>query len=139
MTEITSNDNVIKLLTEILSRIDKIEKTYVSLNADLINQNIKMSEIVNGKWKEPDFEMPDLTSGNSGTSGSNENQIKHKDLFYYEINNKVIVYGPGTYDAREKINKFGEWNKLNKCWDLIIEEQKLLELVPYIVKKVKNE
>ena len=135
MTEITSNDNVIKLLTEILSRIDKIEKTYVSLNADLINQNIKMSEIVNGKWKEPDFEMPDLTSG---TSGSNENQIKHKDLFYYEINNKVIVYGPGTYDAREKINKFGEWNKLNKCWDLIIEEQKLLELVPYIVKKVRT-
>ena len=126
-----SNEKIILLLTEILSRIEKIEKTHISLNADLINQNIKMSQIVNGKWKEPDFEMPDLSS-------TNENQIKPKDIFYYEINNKMIVYGPGTYDAREKINKFGEWNKLNKCWDLIIEESKLIELVPYVVKKVRT-
>jgi hypothetical protein len=132
-----NNAKVISLLTEILSRIEKIEKTYVSLNADLINQNIKMSEIVNGKWKEPDFEMPDL-SGTSGTSGTNENQIKQKDLFYYPINNKIVVYGPGTYDARDMIKQYGEWNKFNKCWDLIIEEQKLLEVVPYVVKKVRT-
>ena len=47
------------LLTQILEKLDKIEKTFVSMNADLINQNIKMSELLNGKLKEPDFEMPD--------------------------------------------------------------------------------
>ena len=36
-------DKHMTVLSEIISRIDKLEKTYVSINADLINQNIKMS------------------------------------------------------------------------------------------------
>ncbi len=43
------SEDHINILNDILQRMDKIEKTYISLNSDLINENIKMSERVNGK------------------------------------------------------------------------------------------
>ena len=121
------------LLTQILEKLDKIEKTYVSMNADLINQNIKMSELLNGKLKEPDFEMPD----NSNQQNS-ENSNKEKELYYYENNGKIIVYGPGTFDNRPTLKQYGEWNSFNKSWDLTIDLNILLEKLPKIIKKEKN-
>lgn len=121
------------LLTQILEKLDKIEKTYVSINADLINQNIKMSELLNGKLKEPDFEMQD-----SSNQQNSENSNKEKELYYYENNGKIIVYGPGTFDNRPTLKQYGDWNSFNKSWDLTIDLNILLEKLPKIIKKEKN-
>jgi len=121
------------LLTQILEKLDKIEKTYVSMNADLINQNIKMSELLNGKLKEPDFEMPD-----SSNQQNSENSNKEKELYYYENNGKIIVYGPGTFDNRPTLKQYGDWNSFNKSWDLTVDLNILLEKLPKIIKKEKS-
>ena len=134
-SERTSNETLSQpiLLNQILERLDKIEKTFVSMNTDLINQNIKMSELLNGKLKEPDFEMPD----NSNQQNS-ENSNKEKELYYYENNGKIIVYGPGTFDNRPTLKQYGEWNSFNKSWDLTIDLNILLEKLPKIIKKEKS-
>lgn len=121
------------LLSQILERLDKIEKTFVSMNADLINQNIKMSELLNGKLKEPDFEMPD-----SSNQQKSENSNKEKELYYYENNRKIIVYGPGTFDNKPILKQYGEWNSFNKSWDLTVDLNILLEKLPKIIKKEKE-
>lgn len=121
------------LLTQILEKLDKIEKTFVSMNADLINQNIKMSELLNGKLKEPEFEMP-----NSSNQQNSENSNKEKELYYYENNGKIIVYGPGTFDNRPILKQYGDWNSFNKSWDLTIDLSILFEKLPKIIKKEKN-
>ena len=128
-----ANTKELVLLTTILEKLDKIEKTYVSMNADLINQNIKMSELLNGKLKEPDFEMPD-----SSNQQNSENSNKEKELYYYENNGKIIVYGPGTFDNRPTLKQYGEWNSFNKSWDLMVDLQVLLEKLPKIIKKEKE-
>ena len=124
------------LLTQILEKLDKIEKTFVSMNADLINQNIKMSELLNGKLKEPDFEMPD--SSNQQNSENSNTSNKEKELYYYENNEKIIVYGPGTFDNRPTLKQYGEWNSFNKSWDLTVDLNILLEKLPKIIKKEKS-
>ena len=121
------------LLTQILEKLNKIEKTFVSMNTDLINQNIKMSEILNGKLKEPDFEMPD-----SSNQQNSENSNKEKELYYYENNGKIIVYGPGTFDNRPTLKQYGDWNSFNKSWDLTVDLNILLEKLPKIIKKEKS-
>lgn len=120
------------LLTQILDKLDKMEKTYVSINTDLINQNIKMSELLNGKLKEPDFEMPEIS-----TQQKTDNSTKEKELYYYENNGKIIVYGPGTFDNKPTLKQFGEWNSFNKSWDLTVDLSILLEKLPKIIKKEK--
>jgi len=122
------------LLTQILEKLDKIEKTFVSMNTDLINQNIKMSELLNGKLKEPDFEMPDSSSDQQNSESSN----REKELYYYENNGKIIVYGPGTFDNRPTLKQYGDWNSFNKSWDLTVDLNILLEKLPKIIKKEKN-
>ena len=121
------------LLTQILEKLDKFEKTFVSINTDLINQNIKMSELLNGKLKEPDFEMPDSSSNQQNSENSN----KEKELYYYENNGKIIVYGPGTFDNRPTLKQYGDWNSFNKSWDLTVDLNILLEKLPKIIKKEK--
>ena len=123
------------LLEQILDKLNNIEKTYVTINSDLINQNIKMSEIVHGKLKEPDFEMP---STSNDQLNDNLQKNKEKELFYYESNGKIIVYGPGTFDNKPTLKQYGEWNSLNKSWDLIVDLNILFEKLPKIIKKEKN-
>ena len=122
------------LLTQILEKLDKIEKTFVSMNADLINHNIKMSELLNGKLKEPVFEMPDSSSNQQNSENSN----KEKELYYYENNGKIIVYGPGTFDNKPTLKQYGDWNSFNKSWDLTVDLNILIEKLPKIIKKEKN-
>lgn len=128
---------ILTKLNEILQRIDTLEKTYVSMNSDLINQNIRMSEIAYDKLQEP---MPLPSGNNSDTNSQNEinNSVdKEKELYYYENNNKIIVHGPGTYDNRPILKRFGEWNSVNKTWDLSIIVETLLEKFPNIIQKEK--
>jgi hypothetical protein len=109
----------------IFDKLGTIEKTYISLNADLIIQNIKMSEQLNGKLEEPEFEM---------SQDSTE-----KELFYYQNNGIMIIHGPGTFDNRPTLKQFGEWNSSNKTWDLNkITEEELLLKFPKIIKKEKD-
>ena len=140
--EMSKFEKLENILNNILIRIDNMEKTYVSLNADLIKQNIVMTELLNGKLKEPDFEMPDgsntNSNGSNGNNGNNENSAAQKDLFYYESNNKIIVYGPGTYDNRSVLGPYGSWNSINKSWDLVIEKNILLEKIPHLIYKMKE-
>ena len=135
-----------KVLSEILLRIDKLEKTYVSINADLINQNIKMCEIVNGKLDEPDFEMPQINNSNNNSNDNNlnnensSNEQRVKELFYYEKNGQFSIHGSGTFDNKTQIKSLGhcEWNSLNKTWDVITTKEKLLETFPNIKEKEKE-
>jgi hypothetical protein len=124
------------ILSQILLRIDKLEKTYVSINADLINQNIKMSELLNGKLEEPEFEMPE--SAKSKSEQSNGEQ-RTKELFYYEKNGQFAIHGPGTFDNKSQIKSLGsaEWNSINKTWDVVTTKEKILETFPNIIEKSK--
>lgn len=109
----------------IFDKLSTIEKTYISLNADLIIQNIKMSEQLNGKLEEPEFEMPQDST--------------EKELFYYHNNGIIIIHGPGTYDNRPTLKQFGEWNSTNKTWDINkLTEEELLLKFPKIIKKEKD-
>lgn len=119
-------------LNEILDKINNIEKTYVSINSDLITQNIKMSEILNGKLKEPDFEIPKNDSDSESSTGKSI-----KELYYFEKNGQFIVHGPGTYDNRPILKQYGEWDSFNKTWNLIVEKETLLEKLPNIIEKSK--
>ena len=136
------NNNYSQILTkldDIAKRIENIEKTYVSMNADLINQNIRMSEIVNGKLQEPLNQISNEINETSNNSNvSNETHEFKKELFYYENNGKIIVHGPGTYDNRPILKQFGEWNSTNKTWDLVCTIDILKEKLPNIIEKEKN-
>ena len=121
--EIDKNLDTIELLNTLIKKIDNLEKTYISINKDLINQNIKMSELLNGKLKEPEFDA------------EHNLEKKDKELFYYENNGKIIVYGSGTYENRPILKQYGEWNSFNKTWDLIIDKNELLIKFPNIIYK----
>lgn len=140
-----SQQEQMNMLSEILTRIEKLEKTYVSINADLINQNIKMSELLNGKLEEPEFEMPQSTTSN-GSNGSNEskdtnsnNETRVKELFFYEKNGQFSIYGSGTFDNKTQIKSLGsaEWNSINKTWDIVTTREKIIETFPNIIEKEK--
>lgn len=150
ITETLDKINIInventKTLNQILERLDKLEKTYISMNSDLITQNIKMSEIVNGKLKEPYFEMPNNSneSNNNTNTNTQDNNLfdKTKELFFYEKDGKFIIYGSGTFDNRDKIKslKNCEWNSINKTWDIITTKDKILEVFPDIIEKCMNQ
>lgn len=131
-----SSDGQNNLLNEILNRIDKLEKTYTSVNTDLIIQNIKMSEILNGKLEEPKFEIP----SSSNTEQSHDNtQCKEKELYFYERNGMFSIHGSGTFDNKSKIKSLGncEWSSFNKTWDVLTSREKLYEIFPNIIEKEK--
>lgn len=130
-------NDITEKLNHILNKIENLEKTYISLNSDLINQNIRMSEIYYGKLKEPI--LTDNTNSNNEEDNKQNSIIDNtKELFYYENNGKIIVYGSGTYDNRPILRQFGEWNSINRTWDLVVTMDKLIEKLPYIIKKEKN-
>lgn len=128
-------------LIEILDKINNIEKTYVSINSDLIAQNIKMSEMLNGKLKEPEFEMPKNEGNGNGSINYSDSESSTgksiKELYYFEKNGQIIVHGPGTYDNRPILKQYGEWDSFNKTWNLIVEKETLLEKLPNIIEKSK--
>jgi len=118
-----------ELLQQLIQKIDNLEKTFISLNSNLIQQNIELSKKVNGK-------LPDPTAVNEETNG-NGSATGTKELYYYKNNGKIIIHGPGTYDNKDKFREYGGWNSVNKTWDLVIEENKLIEILPNIIMKEK--
>ena len=112
-----------ELLQTLIQKVDNLEKTFIALNANLIQQNIELSKKVNGK-------LPDPTPVNEETNGT-------KEIYYYKNNGKIIIHGPGTYDNKDKFREDGGWNSVNKTWDLVIEESKLMEILPNIIMKEK--
>lgn len=143
-----NNDNylshIFTKLDNIMTRIENIEKTYISMNADLINQNIRMSDIVNGKLQEPSSPIsneinktPNNDTENNKNSENNETHEYKKELYYYENNGKIIVHGPGTYDNRPTLKQYGDWNSINKTWDLVCTIDLLKEKLPHIIEKEK--
>ena len=133
-----SHQEHMKVLNDIIERIERLEKTYVSINADLINQNIKMSELLNGKLEEPIFETSE-SNDNDNNNNNNNNQGNTKELFFYENNGKFCIYGYGTYDNKTKIKSLGtaDWNSINKTWDVITTVEKIKETFPNIIEKQK--
>jgi len=122
--------------------LEKIEKGLLSINTDLINQNIKMSDIAFGKLPEP-LPLPNENgtgnSSNNSSNSSNENSDNStKELYFYEQNNALVVYGPGTYDNKDKLKKFGEWNGINKNWKLTISRETLFQEFKNITEKEKS-
>ena len=122
--------------------LEKIEKGLLSINTDLINQNIKMSNIAFGKLPEP-LPLPNEngtgnSSNNSGNSVNSSNENSTKELYFYEQNNALVVYGPGTYDNKDKLKKFGEWNGINKNWKLTISRETLFQEFKNIIEKEKS-
>ena len=126
--EIDLFEEINSKLLMLVDKIDKLEKTYVSLNSNLIEQNIKMSQLIHGKLEEPQFENP--------TGDSDLNKVK--ELYYYNYNLLTIVYGPGTFDNKTELTKYGNWNNKNKTWDLVISNEVLLEKFPGIIFKEKE-
>jgi len=121
-----------ELLLKILNKIEKIETSLLSVNTDLISQNIRLSEAAIGKLPEPETNDPSP----SPSTGSNNASAGTKDLFYCERNNKVYVYGPGTFDNKQKLKENGaNWNGSNKSWELVIEIEQLNELFTNIKEK----
>ena len=128
--------DILQEIQKLNLRMDKFEKTHVSMNSDLINQNIKMSELLNGKLKEPEFEMPESAKSKSEQS---DGEQRPKELFYYEKNGQFSIYGPGTFDNKTQIKSLGsaEWNSINKTWDVVTTKEKILETFPNITEKSK--
>ena len=122
--------------------LEKIEKGLLSINTDLINQNIKMSDIAFGKLPEP-LPLPNEngtgnSSNNFGSSSNENSDNSTKELYFYEQNNALVVYGPGTYDNKDKLKKFGEWNGINKNWKLTISRETLFQEFKNITEKEKS-
>ena len=124
-----------ELLQTLIQKVDNLEKTFIALNANLIQQNIELSKKVNGKLPDP-TPVNDETNGN-GSNGSNGSTTGTKEIYYYKNNGKIIIHGPGTYDNKDKFREYGGWNSVNKTWDLVIEENKLIEILPNIIMKEK--
>ena len=107
----------------ISQKVNKIENYLLSLNSDLISQNLKLSRKV----------FPDYVNPNQ-----NDYEIEEKELFYEEINDNLYkISGSGTYDNRETIKtNNGNWDKDNKVWIMNISVDKLIEIFPKIKNKL---
>tara|TARA_B100002051_G_C16541322_1_gene537716 strand:+ start:274 stop:693 length:420 start_codon:yes stop_codon:yes gene_type:complete len=114
-------------LSDLTDKIDNMEKTYVTLNTNLIQQNIKMSTLLYGKLEDPNLQ---------NDQENLETQVK--ELYYYVSNNTIIVHGPGTFDNKTELSKYGSWNGNNKTWDLVIDKNVLLDKFPSIIFKSKE-
>lgn len=130
-------ENNFKHLNEKIENIEKalinIQNVYLSLNQELINQNIKLSNQLYGSNCEnfnftpppPPPATPIDSETNSPTSNSNSNnngEKKEKNLFYKEELEFAYISGPGTFDNKATIKSIGgEWKPGKKSWCIPIK------------------
>ena len=107
------------ILTNQLTEYNKKFDSLLSINNDLISQNLKMSDLLYGKVPE----APDIQTN------------EKKELFYYVQDEIVHVNGPGTYDNKDELRKNGSWNGPKKCWIMKFNEEQLKETFPDITIK----
>jgi len=115
-------DSILKQLNENARKLENLEKGLVSVNTDLIAQNIKFSNKVLGNVPVPD------------EIKSSSPQVE-KELFYSESNGRINIHGPGTFDNKDLIKGNGNWDSFSKSWNMNISLDKILELFPKIVNK----
>lgn len=107
-------DNLSKMNEEILDircAMTNMETSITGLSEKLINQNIKLSDLLVPKT------------------------IEKKDMYYKIIDNSIYVYGPGTYTNKGILKENGEWDADSKSWKMNINVYKLLQLFPEIQNK----
>ena len=121
-------------LEQILNKVNNIERALLTVNSDLIKQNIYLSELLYVNSSE---EVDTDTVTNTVTDTVTFTITENKELCYYTKNNLIIVHGSGTFDNKDKLKEHGSWNSTNKSWDLNISIEKLLEIFPNIINKEK--
>ena len=148
-----SQSSVLHKIDNLYLKLDTFEKSVISINAELIKQNLKLAEEnenlniqLNSKSSEKKHQENNNISGAKPNETQNEKQnetqnetqnslseILTKDLFYKVFNNKVMIYGPGSYDARVIIKTLGaSWNNISKKWEGDIDIETLKEFIPNI-------
>ena len=108
---------IININNKLIEYNNKLD-TLLSINQDLIAQNLKLSDSLLGKVKE-------------SVSPEDEN----KPLYYYLVDNIIHVYGTGTFSKLDTLRKNGSWNGEIKAWIMktSINEDKIKELFPKII------
>ena len=106
-------DNSVCLLTELNNKLQNL----IEINDTLIKQNIKLSEVLFGKVKEPEENSP------------------MKKLYYHCDNaeeNIYLIHGPGTFDSKSKLKEElgAEWQSSTKSWRVIRPLDEILSKFP---------
>ena len=124
-------DNLTEKIDKIENMLQTIQNVYLSLNQELINQNIKLSNQLYGSNCEnfnftpppPPPATPIDSESNSPNSNSNNKEEKReKNLFYKEESEFVYISGPGTFDNKATIKSIGgEWKPGKKSWCIPIK------------------
>ena len=140
-----SQSSVLHKIDNLYLKLDTFEKSVISINAELIKQNLKLAEEnenlniqLNSKSSEKKHKENHDISGAKQNETQNETQnslseILTKELYYKVFNNKVMIYGPGSYDARVIIKTLGaSWNNISKKWEGDIDIETLKEFIPNI-------
>lgn len=135
-----SNQNLNDKIDKLEKIIIEIKNTLLSSNQELINQNIKLSNMIYGS----NLTNFNFTPEPPPASPIENNNDKFKSLFYKKDNDKqeVYIYGSGTYDNRDKIRKEGgEWSGENKMWIIKVMDpfdEKLNKIIENLNLKVEN-
>lgn len=145
-------DNLTEKINKMEDMLQTIQNVYLSLNQELINQNIKLSNQLYGSNCEnfnftpppPPPATPIDSETNSPNSNSNSNsnnneEKKAKSLFYKEESEFVYISGPGTFDNKATIKSIGgEWKPGKKSWCIPIKNfNDNIDKFPNI-EKIKN-
>jgi hypothetical protein len=100
-----------------LNEINSKLQSLIEINETLVKQNIKLSEALLGKVKEPEDNSPP------------------KKLYYHRDNseeNIYLIHGPGTYDNKSKLKEElgAEWQGQTKSWRVIRPLDEILSKFP---------
>ena len=101
----------------IINKLNTLENGLLSLNKDLIAQNIQLSNRLLGP-----------------APIAQDNSII-KELFYSESNGRLNIHGPGTFDNKDTIKSNGNWDSFSKSWNMNIPLETIKELFPNITHK----
>lgn len=137
-----SQINLTNKIDDLFDKLNVFENSVISINSELIKQNIILNNEnkelklkINSSTQINDEEQPPLWLSNAEKLSSNNilNKILTKELFYKNINNKIIISGSGTYDAKEILKSLGaSWNDFSKVWEGNIDLNLLKENFPNI-------
>lgn len=118
----TSKINILSDENKLLRQhISNLESNIVSINEKLLNQNIKLSDSLIEKSEKINYEQ-------------------NKNIFYKKLKehpNYLFISGTSTYNNKDKLKEYGEWDSNLKVWKLKITISKLKELFPNASEKIE--